>query len=106
MAGAPLWEPYNVIKELTWEVGEFYRRKAMKAVPAIYQEGQITLSEPAPEIEPGPVKVLVVFPEEADDPWRKILDERTPRPSFLQHVEEVEKEIAAGKTEPLDLNRL
>ncbi len=78
----------------------------MKAVKAIYQNGQITLSEPLPDADPEPVEVLVVFPEEADDPWQKILDEPAMRPSFAKFMQECEKDIAQGKAQPLDLSQL
>ena len=79
----------------------------MKAVKAIYQNGQITLSEPPPDAaDPEPVEVLVVFPQEAEDPWEKILNDPTPRPALAQMVREVKEAIAQGKTAPLDLSQL
>jgi len=76
----------------------------MKAVKATYKNGRIKLAE-KPAVE-GPVEVLVVFPETADDPWEAILNDPTPRPALDKFVEKCRKEIAAGKTEPLDLDRL
>jgi predicted DNA-binding antitoxin AbrB/MazE fold protein len=78
----------------------------MKAIPAVYENGQIKLSEPAPISDGEPVNVLVVFPEEADDPWHKILKDTTPRPALDKYVQECLEEIAQGKTQPLDLNQL
>lgn len=79
----------------------------MKAVPAVYQNGQITLSEPPSNAaEPGPIRVLVIFPEEADDPWQKILTDSRRRPALDQYVQECLKEIAQGKAEPLDPEQL
>lgn len=76
----------------------------MKAVKAIYEEGKITLSEePA---ENGPVEVLVVFPDEAADPWQAILDEPAPRASFLEFAKQCEEEIKLGKAQPLNLDDL
>ena len=76
----------------------------MRAVKATYLRGQVTLSElPA---EQGPVEVLVVFPEPADDPWESILAEKTMRPAFAQYVAECLEEIKQGKTKPLDLDQL
>ena len=76
----------------------------MKAVKAIYEKGKIKLSEkPADQ---GPTEVLVVFPEPADDPWEAILNEQTPRPSFLKFVEECKAEIRQGKAKPLNLDDL
>jgi hypothetical protein len=78
--------------------------KDMKAVKATYKNGRITLSEkPA---EPGPVEVLVVFPEEADDPWQSILAERTTRATFEKFAKSCLGEIAKGKAKPLELDQL
>ncbi|HEY2412609.1 MAG TPA: hypothetical protein VGI40_10220 [Pirellulaceae bacterium] len=76
----------------------------MKAVKAIYEKGRIKLSEKP--TESGPTEVLVVFPEPADDPWEAILNDPTPRPAFTKFVEECKREIAAGKTKPLNLDDL
>lgn len=76
----------------------------MKAVKAVYEKGKIKLSErPA---EQGPMEVLVVFPEPADDPWEEILNDPTPRPTLAKWVKEVKKEIAEGKAKPLDVGQL
>ena len=74
----------------------------MKAVKAIYEKGRIELSE-QPD-EPGPVEVLVVFPE--PDPWEAILNEQPLRPSFQKFVEECEQEIKEGKAQPLNFDEL
>jgi len=76
----------------------------MKAVKGVYEKGKIKLNE-TPD-EPGPVEVLVVFPEGADDPWEAIINEESPRPAFLKYVEECQAEIQQGKAEPLDSERL
>ncbi len=78
----------------------------MKAIQGIYQNSQIKLSEPAPISDGEPVNVLVVFPEEVEDPWQKILDDPSPRPALDKFVREVQEEIAQGKAIPLDLNQL
>ena len=78
----------------------------MKAVRAIYKDGQITLSEPVPNGEPGPINVLVVFPEDADDPWHSILEDSTPRPALDKYVQECLEQIAQGKSEPLNIEQL
>lgn len=72
----------------------------MKAVKATYEDGKITLWEMPSE--PGPIEVLVVFPEAADDPWQQILGDPTPRPALSQWMKEVEEEIAQGTASPLD----
>ena len=76
----------------------------MKAVKATYLNGKITLSETPPE--PGPVEVLVVFPEAEDDPWQDILAEQTPRPAFAEFAKKCLEKIAKGKTTPLELDQL
>ena len=76
----------------------------MKAVKATYENGKITLSEPP--TEPGPMEVLVVFPEAADDPWHQILSDPTSRPALAQWMKEVEEEVNQGKASPLDIDQL
>lgn len=76
----------------------------MKAVKATYKIGKITLSEKPKE--KGPMEVLVVFPEPADDPWDAILNDSTPRPKLTQWIKEVEEEIRHGKASPMDFDRL
>lgn len=71
----------------------------MKAVKATYMNGQISFSETPPE--PGPVDVLVVFPEATDDPWESILAEQRPRPAFVKFTEQCLEKIAQGKAKPL-----
>jgi hypothetical protein len=76
----------------------------MKAVNTIYERGKIKLSEkPA---EQGPLEVLVVFPEEAADPWQEILADPRPRPKLTKLVEQVKKQIAQGKAKPLRVDDL
>ena len=76
----------------------------MKAVKAIYKNGKIKLAEkPA---EPGPVEVLVVFPEPASDPWQAIVDDPSPRPALGKWVKEVKKAIAQGKVKALSVEDL
>jgi len=76
----------------------------MRAVKAVYEKGHIKLSEKPSDA--GPTDVLVVFPEPSDDPWDAILNEETPRPSFKKFVEQCKKEIAQGKSRPLNLDDL
>ena len=40
------------------------------------------------------------------DPWDAILSDPSPRPELARWIEEVEREIAEGKTTPLDFERL
>ena len=74
----------------------------MKAVKAIYEKGKIKLSE-KPD-EQGPMEVLVVFPETADDPWEVILNDPTKRPALTKWLEEVKEEFAQGKANVLARN--
>lgn len=76
----------------------------MKAVKAKYENGSIKFAEPPPA--GGPTDVLVVFPEPADEPWQKILDDTSPRPELSRWIAEVEAEIAAGSAKPLDQSQL
>jgi predicted DNA-binding antitoxin AbrB/MazE fold protein len=78
----------------------------MKAIAGVYENGQIKLCEPAPISNGDPVSVLVVFPEEVEDPWQKLLDDPRPRPALEKLVREVKEEIAQGKVVPLDLDEL
>lgn len=78
----------------------------MKAIPAVFVNGQVTLAEPAPDGNGMPVEVLVIFPDPEVDPWERILNESTMRPSFKKYMEECLEEIAQGKAEPLDLDKL
>lgn len=76
----------------------------MRAVKAKYKNGKLTFSEKPPQR--GPVDVLVVFPEAADDSWESILAEKTPRPKFVEFARECLEQIAKGKSKPLDLDQL
>jgi hypothetical protein len=76
----------------------------MKAVKATYVNGRITFAETP--TEPGPVEVLVVFPEAEDDPWKAILAEQTPRPAFAEFSKSCREKIAKGKAKPLRLDQL
>ncbi len=76
----------------------------MKAVKGIYHNGGLSLAEPV-EV-PGPVEVIVVFPDDCDDPWRPILEEASPRPAFEGFMREALEQIDQGKAEPLNLDQL
>ena len=78
----------------------------MKAIQGVYENGQIKLSEAAPTSDGEPVNVLVVFPDEADDPWQKILEDTSPRPALEEYVKQCREEIAQGKAQPLNLDQL
>jgi hypothetical protein len=76
----------------------------MKAIKETYKNGKITFSEKPPE--PGPVDVLVVFPEATDDPWEGILAEKTVRPAFAEYANTCLEDISKRKAKPLDLDQL
>jgi hypothetical protein len=76
----------------------------MKAIKATYKNGRVTLSEKP--TQRGPLEVLVVFPDDAEDPWTSILNERTPRAALIKRIKEVEREIAQGKSSPMDFDQL
>ena len=75
----------------------------MKAIKATYMDGQITLSE-LPAFS-GPTEVMVVFPDATDDPWHRILDDATPRPTLSARIKDVEAEIREGKARALKRNK-
>ena len=72
----------------------------MKAIKTIYQNGQITLSEPPPDADPEPVEVLVVFPQETEDSWEKILNDPTPPSSVGPDGSGGEGSDCAGQDRP------
>lgn len=72
----------------------------MREVKAEYRDGQVSL------VEPRPVEVTILFAEVEDDPWGRILNDPTPRPTLIRWVVEIEEEIAQGKTEPMDFDML
>ncbi len=76
----------------------------MKAVKATFENGRLTLIDPAPET--GPVDVLVVFPERQDDPWLGILAEKSPRSAFSSFADECLEQIQSGQSSPLTLDQL
>ncbi len=76
----------------------------MKAVKGAHSKGQVSLSETPPE--PGPIEVLVIFPETTSDPWHEILAEQSPRRAFDAFAKECLRGIAEGKAKPLDLEQL
>jgi hypothetical protein len=76
----------------------------MKAIKAIYRNGKVTFTEKPSD--PGPVEVVVVFPESSDDPWASIVAEKTLRHSFAKYAQESMKEIRAGKGKPLKVRDL
>jgi hypothetical protein len=76
----------------------------MKALKAIYANGQIKFEELP--LDPGPTEVLVVLPENGDDPWSEILRDSSARPALAQRILELEHEIAQGKASSLDLAQL
>ncbi len=76
----------------------------MKILKAKYENGQVRLTEPAPD--PGPVDVEVVFLDADDRRWDKIIRESSPRPELSAEADHVLEEYRADKTTPLDLKKL
>jgi len=77
----------------------------VKAVRATYENGRVTLAEPPPA-STGPVEVLIVFPEQADDPWQEILGDPSQRPELARWIAEVKEEIKSGRASPLSTESL
>jgi hypothetical protein len=76
----------------------------MKAVKAKYANGRITLTDKPPA--KGPVQVLVVFPEQDDDPWTSMLAEQRQRSAFAEFAKKCLDDIAKGRAKPLKLDDL
>jgi hypothetical protein len=89
-----------------------YRRAAryrvefflMKILKAKYENGQVKLTEPAPE--PGPVDVEVVFLDRGDRRWDEIIRDPGPRPALCAEANHVLEDYRVGKTAPLDPEKL
>ena len=76
----------------------------MKILKAKYENGQVSLTEPAPE--PGPVDVEVVFLDPDDRRWDEIIRDPGPRPALSAEANRVLEDYRAGKTAPLDPQKL
>jgi hypothetical protein len=73
----------------------------MKILKAKYENGQIKLTEPAPE--PGPVDVEVVFLDRDDRRWDEIIRDAGSRPGLCAEADQVLEDYRTGKTAPLTL---
>jgi len=76
----------------------------MKILKAKYENGQVRLTEAAPE--PGPVDVEVVFFDPEDRRWDEIIRDPGPRPALSAEANQVLEDYRAGKTAPLDPKKL
>ena len=76
----------------------------MKILKGKYKNGQVTLTEPAPE--PGPTDVEVVFLDPDDRRWDKIIRDRAPRPALSTEANQVLEDYRSGKTTALDPEKL
>ena len=76
----------------------------MKILKGKYENGQVSLTEPAPE--PGPVDVEVVFLDPDDRRWDEIIRDPGPRPALSTEADQVLEDYRAGKTAPLDPQKL
>ena len=76
----------------------------MKILKGKYENGQVKLTEPAPEA--GPVDVEVVFLDRDDRCWDEIICDSAPRPALFAEADQVLKDYRTGKTSPLDPEKL
>lgn len=76
----------------------------MKILKAKYENGQIILTEPAPES--GPIDVEVVFLDRDDRRWDEIIRDPGPRPALCVEADRVLEDYRAGKTAPLNPEKL
>jgi hypothetical protein len=76
----------------------------MKILKAKYENGQVKLTEPAPE--PGPVDVEVVFLDRDDRRWDEIIRDPGSRPTLCAEADQVLEDYRAGKTVPLHPEKL
>jgi hypothetical protein len=76
----------------------------MKILKAKYENGQVKLTEPAPEL--GPVDVEVVFLDQDDRRWDEIIRDPAPRQALCAEADRVLEDYRAGKTAPLDPKKL
>ena len=76
----------------------------MKILKAKYENGQVRLTEAAPES--GPVDVEVVFLDPDDRRWDKIIRDFAPRSALSAEADQVLADNRAGKTTPLDPDKL
>ncbi|HOB73195.1 MAG TPA: hypothetical protein PKG54_01595 [Phycisphaerae bacterium] len=80
----------------------------MRAIRAVIDDGKVTLLEPA-DLSGRHEVLIVVNDAEAttgDQEWGRILRDQKARPAFDEFLCAADGEIAAGKTEPLDPDRL
>ena len=76
----------------------------MKILKGKYENGQVSLAEPAPEA--GPVDVEVVFLDPDDRRWDEIIRNPGPRPALSAEADQVLDDYRAGKSAPLDAGKL
>lgn len=76
----------------------------MWILKARYENGVVKLQEPAPEA--GPTDVEVVFLDKEDRRWEEIIRDPAPRPGLSALTDQVLADHRAGKTQPLDPDKL
>ena len=76
----------------------------MKILKGKYENGQVRLTEAAPE--PGPVDVEVVFLDPDDRRWDEIIRDPGSRPALSAEADQVLEDHRAGKTASLDPQKL
>jgi hypothetical protein len=76
----------------------------MKILKGKYENGQVKLTEPAPES--GPVDVEVVFLDRDDRCWDEMIRDPAARPALRAEADQVREDYRAGRTTPLDRKKL
>ena len=76
----------------------------MKILKGKYENGRISLTEPAPG--PGPVDVEVVFLDPDDRRWDEMIRDSELRPTLSAEADRVLEDYRTGKTAPLDPAKL
>ena len=76
----------------------------MRAIPAVYENGSVTLLEPV--TTKGRLDAVVVLADVEPDPWDELLDDPAPRPALSRMADEVQAELRDGRTEPLNVDDL
>ena len=71
----------------------------MRAIPAVYENGSVTLLEPVET--KGRLDAVLVLADTERDPWDEILDDPRPSPAFSRAVDEAIAQHRAGGSGPL-----
>lgn len=78
----------------------------MVAVKGVFENGKVTLAEPAPaEVRDGKRhEVTILFGAAADDDamWESLLSDPRPRPALSKTLDDVARQVREGKAAPLN----